>query len=76
MKYNLCKLSEPGFDLSTNHIDTVIAVLERFVCTECRVRMQDDHPVRNMIPSNYESMSPEDKLDHLLSTPCGAEFLL
>jgi len=68
MKYTLIKLSSPGFDLNTNHIGTVQYILDFHVCNMCRLEEE--------WPEDYNSLAPMEQVNVLLSTPCGAEFML
>ncbi len=49
--YNLIKLSEPGFDLRTEHIDHVRNVLDLYVCTMCRTNEGTWH---DRFPENFD----------------------
>ena len=68
MKYTLIKLSSPGFDLNTPHIHIVWDVLDMYVCSLCR-RDED-------WPDNYHELPHSEQVHVLLSTSCGAEFIL
>ena len=69
--YNLIKISEPGFDLRTEHIGIVRNVLNLYVCSMCR-RNEGTH--YDSFPENFEELSVTEQVDVLLATDCGAEF--
>ena len=74
-KYRLTKLSESWFDLYTDNISHVRRVLELFVCTSCMIK-SPDHIYDFTLPLNYDELPTYDKVMWLLSTSCGAEFIL
>lgn len=71
--YNLIKLSEPGFDLRTEHIEHVRNVLNLYVCTMCR---NNHGTVYDRFPENFDELTTTEQVGVLLSTDCGAEFSL
>jgi hypothetical protein len=71
--YNLIKISEPGFDLRTEHIGIVKNVLNLYVCSMCR-RNEGTH--YEGFPQNFEELSVNEQVDILLATDCGCEFSL
>ena len=78
MKYSLIKLSSPGFDLNTEHIHIVRDVLDMYVCAGCRA-VDVHYPFVDEYdewPEDYNSLQPMEQVNVLLSTPCGAEFML
>jgi hypothetical protein len=67
--YNLIKLSEPGFDLRTEHLSVVKNVLHLYVCKLCtRTDKYGD------FPENFNELPVNEQVDILLATSCGAEF--
>lgn len=63
----LTKMSSEGFRLYSESLSEVCTVLFHLTCKDC---------VRNELPEDFHELSPEDAIDHLLATPCGAEFML
>lgn len=70
--YNLIKMSEPGFDLRTEHLQNVRNVLNLYVCSMCRRNEGTWH----RFPENFDELSTEEQVRALLSTDCGCEFSL
>lgn len=73
-KYVLSKLSENWFDLHTDNISHVRRVLELFTCDICMHRGGEWDEF--CLPHNYDELESYDQVMHLLSTSCGAEFML
>lgn len=73
-KYVLSKISENWFDLRTDTIYHVRRVLEQFICPMCLHRSDDEFDFT--LPENYDTLDDEEKVWCLLSTSCGAEFVL
>ncbi len=71
--YNLIKLSEPGFDLRTEHLSVVKNVLDLYVCGMCR---KNDGTHYNRFPENFDELPVNEQVDILLATDCGCEFSL
>lgn len=71
--YNLIKLSEPGFDLRTEHIQHVRNVLNLYVCSMCR---RNEGTFYDRFPQNFDELTVEEQVQVLLSTDCGCEFSL
>jgi hypothetical protein len=73
VKYSLIKLSSPGFDLNTSHIHIVRDVLGMYVCDFCKITTDGEY---NEWPENYDDLPVYEQVHVLLSTSCGAEFML
>ena len=71
--YNLIKISEPGFDLRTEHIGIVRNVLNLYVCSMCR---RNEGTFYDSFPENFDELPTEEQVEVLLSTDCGCEFSL
>lgn len=72
-RYELIKLSSPGFKLERAVPRHCRKVLEMFVCEGCMTPdTLEDESIR--FPSDYKTLSEEDKIAALLSTACGCEF--
>ena len=67
--YNLIKLSEPGFDLRTEHLSVVKNVLHLYVCKLCT--RTDEY---GDFPENFDDLPVNEQVDILLATSCDAEF--
>ena len=74
MMYNLIKLSSPGFDLHTEHLEVVRDILDTYVCGMCK--KNHSRPDDFNFPSNYRELFIEQQVDALLGTDCGCEFML
>ena len=87
MVYELAKISEPVFTLTTEHKEHLINVLGLYVCDSCKISEADidpgsydsvdayDEALKEATwPSNYDKLSEDDKLNALMMTYCGAEF--
>lgn len=75
-KYVLTKLSSSWFDLYTDSIETVLYHLELHICKSCMIKDDGKDEFAFGIPMNYDELEPYDKVMSLLSTSCGAEFML
>lgn len=71
--YNLIKLSKPGFDLKTEHIENVRKILSLYVCNMCR---KNEDTYCYQFPDNFDQLTSEEQVEVLLSTDCGCEFSL
>lgn len=68
MVYTLTKMSSPGWELFSTHIEQIHTALLGCVCSSC---IEDDtFPTE----AEYNAMSVEDQILELLGTSCGAEF--
>jgi len=67
--FTLIKLSSPDFELNTEHIYIVHDILNNYVCKLCKSDGED-------WPENYNDLPIYEKINVLLTTSCGAEFLL
>ena len=63
--YTLSKISDPGFELTTTHLDIVYDILSLYVCDMCINEVKD-----------YGILSKEEKINHMIGTACGCEFIL
>lgn len=67
MNYTLTKISSPGFDLTTEHISIVANILDIYICDQCQ---------HEYFPDNFNSLTDMQKVNIMISTACGCEFLL
>jgi len=65
--YRLTKMSSSGFQLTSESLDQILSILEKYICTGCIVSETSD--------AFSDLRKPEDILNELLSTTCGAEFI-
>lgn len=86
----LDKLSMPGWEFKTEHIDQVFWILNQCVCQGCQMTEQeyletgeDDSDTEEGInpytmdefkPETYNSWSALEKVEWLMNTSCGCEF--
>lgn len=61
-KYNLIKMSEPGYSLRCDNIERVKQFLELSICKDCA--------------KIHQQVNVEAEVYELLNTHCGAEFVL
>ena len=71
-RYNLYKISDPGFDFHTNELDHVLTVLDNWVCGTCREPNEEEI---GTLPHGFENLSIQDQIYAMLGTSCGAEFI-
>lgn len=85
--YELIKLSDPGFELKTDDIRIVRNVLDGFICQSCMktvseldIKDQDPAEIKYLQntakPDNYDELNDQEKVNFMLGTSCGAEFML
>lgn len=67
MTYKLIKLSEPGFELTSDRLEPILNLLLMVYCCETCVDYE--------LPEDFDETTDDDKLEELLMTPCGAEFI-
>lgn len=72
MSYRLSKCSSPGFELYTEHLETVLSILEFHVCSCC---MEYDEEGATVAKS-YNNLTAHEKINEILATSCGVEFSL
>ena len=65
--YRLTKMSSGGFELSSESLDQILSILEKYICTGCIFSETSD--------AFSDLRKPEDILNELLSTTSGAEFI-
>ena len=67
MKYRLTKVSGEGFELTTDKLEPILnLLLIVYFCDTC---------IEYELPEEYDEMNDWDRLQELLMTPCGAEFI-
>lgn len=72
MTYRLTKISNPGFDLEADHIETIRDVLDIYICGMCKKNVGTFH---DSFPANYKELPVEEQVEALMSTDCGYEFV-
>ncbi|MAX51216.1 MAG: hypothetical protein CMH22_05060 [Methylophaga sp.] len=70
-KYNLVKGSSPSFTFQSDDSQKIIDVLETFFCEDC---LQEGF--NNALDNSRDLKDNDEYIDYLLSTRCGAEYLL
>lgn len=70
-KYNLVKGSSPSFTFQSDDSQKIIDVLETFFCEVC---LQEG--LINALDNGRDLKDNDEYIDYLLSTRCGAEYLL
>ena len=70
-KYNLVKGSSPSFTFQSDDSQQIIDVLETFFCEDC---LQEGF--NNALDNSRDLKDNDEYIDYLLSTQCGAEYLL
>ena len=88
--YKLTKLSKVGFELTTPDISMIYTELNSFVCSSCKVKQgeaesycqenpmeefEQEYFIENAFPDNYDSLPTLEKVEWLMSTACGCEFM-
>lgn len=88
--YKLTKLSKVGFGLTTPDISMIYDELNNFVCASCKVKQSEaekyceenpmeefeqEYFIENAFPDNYDSLPTLEKVEWLMSTACGCEFM-
>lgn len=88
--YTLTKFSKVGFELTTTDINMVYNKLNRFVCSSCKVKQceaeksceendmesfEKEHFIENAFPDDYDILQTLEKVEWLMSTDCGCEFM-
>lgn len=80
MQYILTKLSTPGWEFITDHEDHVLYILDKMcICSDCKRKEPEDdndHSWDYCLPSNYDILCVRDKINALLATACGCEYVL
>jgi hypothetical protein len=80
------KMSVPGWEFKSDHIEHILEMLEAHVCRMCKqteaeykqatltvdAEYEDDQD--RFKPETYNQYSPIEKINWLLETPCGCEF--
>lgn len=67
--YTLTKLSSEGFVFETSNLEYIFNLLADFICTSCVEEGDLEDPT-------FSGLPVEERIDTLLGTPCGAEFML
>ena len=70
-KYNLVKGSSPSITFQSDDSQQIIDVLETFLCEDC---LQEGF--NNALDNSRDLKDNDEYIDYLLSTQCGAEYLL
>jgi hypothetical protein len=88
--YKLTKLSKTGYELVTSDIDMIYDMLDRFVCSSCKVKQceaekycnendienwERPHFIDEALPDDYDKLPTIEKVNWLMSTACGCEFM-
>lgn len=88
--YKLTKLSKVGFELTTSDIEMIYDRLDEFVCTICTVKQSEaekyceensiegfsrEQFIEEAFPDDYDSLPTLEKVEWLMSTACGCEFM-
>lgn len=99
--YVLNKVSLPGWELRSKHLQVIRQMLERHVCSQCRWTKADydkwkrenpeeamsadgefecpegvnPYTYSDLFPENYIDLPDMEKIDLLLDTACGCEFM-
>lgn len=88
--YKLTKLSKTGYEVVTSDIDMIYDMLDRFVCNSCKVKQcevekycdendieefERDDFIEDAFPDDYDTLPTIEKVDWLMSTDCGCEFM-
>ena len=66
--YELTKLSNKSFVLATEDLDLIYNTLWSYICMDCTEDIGDE--LRDV------EINTQDKIDMLLGTACGCEFML
>ena len=86
----LDKLSYPGWEFKSNHIEHILWMLDRHICDACKITEQDylsqaefdfepeeginPYTLDEFKPETYDQWSDLEKVEWLLGTACGCEF--
>lgn len=88
--YKLTKISKTGYEFSTSDIEMIYDRLDEFVCTSCKVKKSEaikycdenniedferEHFIQEAFPDNYDDLPTLEKVQWLMSTACGCEFV-
>ena len=88
--YKLTKISKTGYEFSTSDIELIYDRLDEFVCTSCKVKRSEaekyceennlegferEQFIENAFPDNYDNLPTLEKVEWLMSTACGCEFV-
>lgn len=88
--YKLTKISKTGYKLITSDIEMIYDMLDQFVCNSCKVKQceaekycdengiedwERDDFVENAFPNDYDTLPTLEKVNWLMSTDCGCEFM-
>lgn len=77
------KLSMPGWEFKTDHIEQIFWLLDQCVCEHCKqteaeYKADDEEEYEdawtNFKPETYDSFSLLEKVEWLMGTACGCEF--
>ncbi|AGH31911.1 hypothetical protein VPIG_00053 [Vibrio phage PWH3a-P1] len=88
--YKLTKISKTGYELVTSDIEMIYSMLDGFVCSSCKVKQceaekycqendiedwERSHFIENAFPDDYDNLPTVEKVNWLMSTACGCEFM-
>jgi len=80
------KMSVPGWQFKSDHIEHLLNMLEQCVCNSCKLTEEQykqatltvdaeyDEYRDDFKPQTYDQYSPIEKIEWMLGTPCGCEF--